>query len=134
MPGNRGRQRGFSMIEALVALAIAAGVITAYSRAVSTSLELERRTRARGHASLLAHDLIDRIGFEIPLEAGVLAGRDGDGFTWQLTITEGATLVTADGRSPSSAGLRQIDVSVAGPELPGGYRITTLRVRQDTLR
>jgi prepilin-type N-terminal cleavage/methylation domain-containing protein len=134
MSADRKPSRGFSMLEALVALAIGGGVITAYYQAISTSLELERRTRARSHAAILAHDLIDGAGFDVTLEVQSTAGRDPAGYTWQLTIAEGANLTAGDAAPPSSAGLFQIDVQIAGPDLPGGYHMVTLRAGGDRLR
>lgn len=135
MAVDRLATRGFSMLESLVSLAIAASVMTAYFQAISSSLDLERRARARGQAALLTQELIDQVGFEIALQTGSIAGRSQSGYDWRLTVTEGPSLIAADGRNPpSSARLKQIDVQVAGPDLPNGYRLVTLRVGDEVLR
>jgi prepilin-type N-terminal cleavage/methylation domain-containing protein len=132
---TRRSSRGFSMIESIVALAIAAGVISAYFKAISTSLDLERRTRARVDAARIAHDLIDQIGFEIPLEPGTASSGSTGSLSWQIRIATGAGLIASDGQAaPSTAGLRQIEIDVTGPELPSGFRLVTLRVAGQVLR
>jgi prepilin-type N-terminal cleavage/methylation domain-containing protein len=133
----RGRRssRGFSLAESLVALVIAAGVISAYYQAVSTGLELERRAKARGEAALLAQDLVDQLGFEIGLDAGSTSGRDGRGYAWRLAVSEGAQLVAGDGGAvPATSGLVQVEIAIEGADLPGGYRLVTLRNGVGSLR
>ncbi len=124
----RPASRGVSLAESLVALVIAAGVISAYYQAISTGLDLERRARARGEAALLAQDLVDQLGFEIALDAGAAVGRSVRGYTWRLAVSEGAQLVAVDGGAvPATAGLVQIEITIQGADLPGGYRLMTLR-------
>jgi prepilin-type N-terminal cleavage/methylation domain-containing protein len=132
---SRQRSRGFSLAESLVALVIAAGVISAYYQAVSTGLDLERRARARGEAALLAQDLVDQLGFEIALDAGATSGRDARGYAWRLAVIEGAQLVAGDGGSaPATSGLVQVEIAIEGADLPGGYRLVTLRNGAGTVR
>lgn len=126
---------GFSLAEALVALAIGSGVITAYYQALSTGLDLERRAKARAEAAVLADTILDDVGFETRLEPGRREGRTGRGLGWQLSITPGASLAAeGNGPTPSTAGLYTITVDIAGPELGAGYRITTLRAAPGTIR
>ncbi len=126
--------RGFSLAESLVALVIAAGVISAYYQAISTGLELERRAKARGEAALLAHDLVDQIGFEIGLDAGSTSGRDGRGYQWRLAVSEGAQLTATTSATPATSGLVQVEITIEGTNLPGGYRLVTLRYGVGELR
>ncbi len=135
-PAQRRRQGGFSLAEALIALAIAAGVITAYFQAISTGLDLERRAKAKANAALVAESLIDQLGFELPLEPSALQGRDSAGYTWQVSITDGAALsLPPPQASPSTAGLLTVAIVIEGPELGrGGYRLTTIRAKPGTIR
>jgi type II secretory pathway pseudopilin PulG len=112
-PAQRRRQGGFSLAEALIALAIAAGVITAYFQAISTGLDLERRAKAKANAALVAESLIDQLGFELPLEPSALQGRDSAGYTWQVSITDGAALsLPPPQASPSTAGLLTVVIVI----------------------
>jgi hypothetical protein len=132
---RRARQHGFGLAEALVSLAIAGGVVAAYYDAIATTLALERRSKAHAAAAVVAHALLDRIGDDIALEAGVLEGRATSGFTWRLQMTEGATVEAAAGAAPpSTRGLTQIDIDIAGGGLGRPWRLTTVRVGREQLR
>lgn len=128
--------RGFSLAEALVALAIGAGVITAYYQAISTGLDLERRAKARATATLIAQGLLDQVGFELPLEVARLEGRDASGFVWGLSITEGAPLsLPPPAPSPSTEGLLTVKIEIEGPDLGrNGWQLTTIRAKRGTVR
>lgn len=125
-----GGSRGFSLVEALVALVIAGGVVTAYYGAMASSLDLARRSEASAEAAVIAGALLDQIGHEIPLDPGGYEGRTVAGFGWRLRITVGAGIdaVTA------SEDLRRIEIDIAGPGLAVPYRLTTLRVSAEILR
>ena len=132
---RRDKRRGFSLIESLVALAIAGGVLSAYYQAVSTSMDLERGSRIRTEAALVAAELVEQVGSKIPLEPGVFEGQRAKGIVWRLQILPGATLTPATARaSPDTSGLYQVEIEISGPNLRNAYRLTTLRVGPGTLR
>jgi prepilin-type N-terminal cleavage/methylation domain-containing protein len=132
--GRGRRNAGFSLAETLVALAIGAGVVTAYYKAVSQSLDLELLSRARGEAALIVAGLIDQIGHEMPLDPGRSEGRTG-AYTWSVTILDGASLAADAGQAaPSTVRMRQIDIEVQGGALRASHRVSTLRVTGDVLR
>ncbi len=133
---RRNGNRGFSLVESLVALAIAAGVITAYYQAISTGLDLERRAKAKAQAALVAERLIDQLGFEIPLEAAGFSGRALGSYIWRLDISEGAQLsLPPPAASPSTVGLLTVRIEIEGPDLgTSGWKLTTVRAKPGTIR
>jgi general secretion pathway protein I len=136
MPSIRNRsrrfQRGFSLIEVLVALAIAAGILTAFYQASAASMALKRGGIARAEMALAAEALLNRIGGDIPLQAGTTDGRDGK-LLWRVQIAPLQTLsmINDQGRTetvPATALLRiAILLYRAGSKTPD-YRLDSLRL------
>lgn len=84
--GNLNRQRGFSLLEVLVAFAILAitlGVLMEiFSRATLTTIVTSQYSQA---ASLIESKLA-AVGAEIPLEEGSVSGEPEAGFDWEVTM------------------------------------------------
>ena len=80
------RQRGFSLLEVVVAfsiLALTLGVlIQIFSRAVTTTSMSADYSRA----ATLAEAKLNALGLEIPLEAGSVSGETEDGFAWEVFV------------------------------------------------
>lgn len=86
----RGRRaRGFTLIESLVALAIAAVVMNGFYTALSTGSLLSRRADAQADKVLMATTVLDRVGVDIPLRIGTTENGAQDDLEWELVI--GAT-------------------------------------------
>jgi len=85
---RRQAQRGFSLLEVLVAFAILAvslGVLLGiFSRATSATLASAQYTQA----ATLAESLLTLAGHEIVLEEGTVSGETESGFSWELTLFE----------------------------------------------
>lgn len=81
------RQRGFSLIEVLVAFAILAvslGVLMQiFSRASFATVTAAQYSRAAS----LAESRLEAVGSAIPLEEGTVSGEPENGYAWELTIT-----------------------------------------------
>lgn len=80
------RQRGFSLLEVLVAfaiLAISLGVLMEiFSRATLAAVTSSHYSRAAS----LAESLLNDVGSEIPLTSGAVSGESDEGFSWEITI------------------------------------------------
>ena len=113
-------ERGFTLLEALIAFAIAALAITALLQGTLTGLrvmEVAGRTQealARARSRLAALEAA-------PIVPGDQRGPDGGGFTWRTRILPAATI----------DGLALYDVSVAVAWRDGG---TTRQVALQTRR
>lgn len=134
MRGRRRAAHGFTMIEALVALAITAGVVTAFYDAMSASLMLERRSAAHVDAARVAAEVIDSVGVGVPLEPGVHGGK-ARGYDWSLSIVPVDQVVFADGRpAAGSSRLLAVRVEVRSPATERPMIVTTMRLTSDALR
>jgi general secretion pathway protein I len=80
-------QRGFSLLEVLVAfaiLAISLGVLMqVFSRATIATAVSSQYSRAAS----LAESLLNGVGTEIQLTPGAVSGESDDGFAWEVTMT-----------------------------------------------
>ena len=83
---RRGAAKGFTLIETLVALAIAAVVINGFYSALSTGTLLDRRADDQAQMVLVASTVMDQVGIDIPLRLGSNTGQ-ADGLAWQLVIS-----------------------------------------------
>lgn len=85
---RRQSQRGFSLLEVLVAFAILAvslGVLLGiFSRATSATIASAQYSQA----ATLAESLLNLVEHEIPLEEGTVSGETESGFSWELTLFE----------------------------------------------
>lgn len=85
---HRQSQRGFSLLEVLVAFAILAvslGVLLGiFSRATSATIASAQYSQA----ATLAESLLTLAGHEIALEESAVSGETESGFSWELTMFE----------------------------------------------
>ena len=89
MRRRRHSSKGFSLIEALVALAIAAAVITGFYASLSTGMQLRARAESQAEAVFVAATMLDRVGIDIPLRIGTqLEGETEAGNRWNLVISD----------------------------------------------
>ena len=120
------RQRGFTLIEIIVALAILAVALGALFQSFSTGLRATVVSDRQEAAVMLAQSLLDRIGQDIPLAAGEQAGVSEDGLRWSIAIAP-SPLIAPDRRADSPLLPFDVVVTVASD---GGrpLTLTTLRL------
>jgi prepilin-type N-terminal cleavage/methylation domain-containing protein len=88
---RRGKQRGFTLIETLVSLAIATLAITGFYQALSTGLFMERRSGVQAEQMLVATQIMDRVGVDFVVRPGVEESGIIRDLGWSLVISESGT-------------------------------------------
>lgn len=109
----RRRARGFTLVEALVAMAVATVTVAGFYSAVGTGARLERAAEDQAANVLLASQILDRTGVDIPLRAGVFEEGQVGPRRWRLTITGGVQRDMDLGRIPAGH-LLTVAVTVTG--------------------
>lgn len=82
----RRQTRGFTLVETLVALAIAGLVLGGFYTALSTGSLLDRRASDQAARVLLATTVLDRVGVDIPLRIGTVENGTEGAMGWELAI------------------------------------------------
>jgi general secretion pathway protein I len=82
----RRRQRGFSLLEILVAFSILALSLGVLMQIFSGSLNNAETTHERAQAVLLAQSLLSAAGVEAPLATQTSAGVHGGKYRWRLSV------------------------------------------------
>ena len=83
---NSARERGFTLVELLVSLAILSIALGVLFGAISDSLDRVRKGRDETLATSLTQSLLARTGTERPLDIGETAGIYSNGTRWRLVI------------------------------------------------
>jgi general secretion pathway protein I len=86
LAGSLRNQRGFTLLEVLVAFAILALTLGALIQVFSQAIAATILSGAYSRASVLAEQKLDDVGLDIPLQAGSFSGEPEDGIAWQVTI------------------------------------------------
>lgn len=123
---DTGDERGFTLIEVLVAFTIAAIMLLALMEGTSRGMRSIAAAEAR--LDLLAHaeNALALVGAEIPLEPGVYGGREAD-HGWRVEITLADDPVPEDLRI--SIGMQLMSISVAASNETGAeQRLFSLRL------
>ncbi|MGR3511124.1 MAG: PulJ/GspJ family protein [Paracoccaceae bacterium] len=82
----RRRAKGFSLVETLVALGIAGAVLSGFYQSLSTGSLLAKRAGDQAERVHLAMTVMDRVGVDLPLQAGAREnGQDGP-LAWDLQV------------------------------------------------
>ena len=104
------RNRGFTLIEVLVAFAILALVLGVVFRTLSSGLGHERTARLATARVLEARSILDQLGVNIPLEEGLIEGRLATGEVWTLTVSLFEPAADEDLTGPINAYLAEFSV------------------------
>lgn len=118
------RSRGFTLLEALVALAVLGMVLSGAFGVFSSSLKGLSRGDERLTVALFAESLLGRADLDLAQGAGEVGGRTADGMTWRVTrqafdlaaVNDGLTVVEAP--TPS----RAPDQNLLGPDTQAGQQ------------
>ncbi len=79
-------QRGFTLVELLVSLAILSIALAVLFSAISASLDRVRIGRDEALASALVQSLLARAGTDRPLSIGETSGTYSNGYRWDVVI------------------------------------------------
>jgi general secretion pathway protein I len=80
-------EAGFTLVEMLAAMAVAALMLGAVLTAVSQSFARFSEAQRLSEASLIAQSLLTRFGSDLPLIAGQRSGQEAGRFEWQIRAT-----------------------------------------------
>lgn len=127
------RQRGYTLIEVIVAFALLAGALTLLLGTLTGATRQVRWSRDAGRAALHAQSLLDQVGVGEPLRPGEREGEFDDGrYHWSLRILPWVdpTAPADRPRSATPAQLYELRLAVtwgdAGPREQ--VRLRTLRL------
>ncbi len=85
-------QKGLTLLEVMVAVAIASLALVSFISLVVTSLDMEERSRKVTEAMVVADDwmnMVERAGFpEVGQKEGLIDESDPNGFAFRQTVTE----------------------------------------------
>lgn len=81
------RNKGFTLIEVLIAFTILALVMGVVLRTLSSGLSHERTAGLVTARVLEARSILDRLGADMALEEGTTEGRLATGDPWTLTVS-----------------------------------------------
>lgn len=82
----RKSERGFTLLEVIVAFAVVALALGAVFQIFSTGLRSAVVTENYNMATLLAESKLTAMGIEAPLAAGDQSGTFANGYRWQTTV------------------------------------------------
>lgn len=122
------RQRGFTLLEIMVAFLVLAIVFTMVMQLITGGLQNARRSANFTEAALLANSKMAEIGTLILIEEGSDQGSFNDRFDWQLEILL-EPIETTGGLSPDSYPLELYRINLTVTWRDGNARAdyTTLR-------
>ena len=82
------RTKGFSLVETLVALGIAGAVLAGFYESLSTGSLLAKRANDQADKVHLAMSVLDRVGIDLALRAGVRENGQAGTLDWTLQVGE----------------------------------------------
>ncbi|WP_434030495.1 type II secretion system protein XpsI [[Pseudomonas] boreopolis] len=114
------RQRGYSLIEVIVAFALLAGALTLLLGTLSGAARQVRDGEVHSRAALYAQSLLAAQGVEAPLQPGRLAGDlEGGRFHWTLDVQPFVDPRAREGMlQPSGPSLLQLDLQLRWGDAP----------------
>jgi prepilin-type N-terminal cleavage/methylation domain-containing protein len=130
-----GASAGFSLLETLIALAIAGMVVSAFYQTIAVGMRLEQASREYADRVLVAARVLDDLGSAHRLAPGRTTGSSDDGkLGWELDITADPSVETPGGTLALVQSVR-VTITVA-PERDDGsapFVLETLRVLPEVM-
>ena len=120
-PSTTDRQRGFTLLEVLVAFAVLAVALGVAFEIFATGLRGARSADALTRAVLIAESRLARVGVETELTPGESEGETDDGTRWRIEIHDQPAEYSDDERvvTPSLPVLLDIIVTVSWGDAAG---------------
>lgn len=129
MRSDTRRQRGFTLLEVLVAFLVSALLITVFISAFSSGTRNLAKSDQIALAALVAHSRLAELGVSAPLQVGVTDGVSDDGlFHWRVSVEPLAWGYAAD-LAARGAELQRVVVEVGwhSGNRDNQFVVTTLR-------
>lgn len=120
-------QRGFSLLEVLVAFTILALSLGVLMQVFSQALNAASLSGTYGRATALAEAGMDLVGIDIPLESGLRSGETEDGLQWRVQVTEVPIADLLAGEAPLPAYL--VSSEVTWESVRGTRRVSLVTLR-----
>lgn len=116
--------RGFTVIEILVALVIAGIGLAALMGLISSGLSLSGASGRVTRETALARSALERFGTDLAVQAGVSGGEMAGGFRWRGEVVLFDLTAPPEVIQPATVTVTVWDKNEADP----GVRLTTLRM------
>jgi general secretion pathway protein I len=130
---NRSRNRGFTLLELLLAFVVFALGFATVLEILSGSLRNTVRARHYSEAALTAQSLMDQVGLEMLLESGYSDNGESGEYEWELNISDyvdsGENTHSVELAELTSIQLLQVDLEISWGKPPREQtrRFSTIR-------
>jgi general secretion pathway protein I len=111
MSDNRRHERGFTILEVLVALVILIAGLAGYYFAFGSGLLASASAERTWRAARAADNIVAQLGRSIPLDEGVTTGEFADGRHWRVQLTAAQPSDQNETSSPLVARIATVVVS-----------------------
>jgi len=133
MTGRSSRQRGFTLIEVMVAFIIASLALGLLFQAASSSGTAAHQAGYYEEAVSRAKSHMAMVGRETDISPGEREGDDGSGFRWRVKITPSAAAQPPQGSAPENRlVLYNVEVSVSWSDSGRPYSVVLHTQRTGT--
>ena len=119
---SRGRSRGFTLLEVLLAFVVFALSFAMVLEILSGSIRSTARAKEYTEVALIAQSIMDQVGLEIPLQPGFTLDGETGTYRWDLSIEPfqgvGDTLNSVELAELTGIDLLQVRLSISWGTYP----------------